>query len=411
MKKVSVLQTASKKIAVFVLTVMMTTVLCPALQAAEFSSWNEIADAMADVLEEAFVRYRSGDSASAKKTVDEAYFGYYEKLGFEKTVMAYISGAAAAKTEYQFSLIKKGMTGGAAEQDIAESIALLVGYLRADASQLDGKAESPWGVLLGSLLIILREGVEAIIILGAIIAYLVKSGNRKSTQSVYVGAVIALGASVVLAAAFSFFTGTGAGQNREILEGATMLLAVAVLFYVSNWMVSKSEAKVWSHYIEGKVQNSISKGSTFSLIFAAFLAVFREGAETILYYIAHLANTDSYRGMVWIGLGIGIVLLAVIFVLIRILSVRLPLKPFFLGTSILLFALSVTFIGSGIKALQTANLISVTPVPGIAAVDILGIYPTMETLIPQAALLVVTAMAFVFQIRRGKSKGGKKLAG
>jgi high-affinity iron transporter len=294
------------------------------------------------------------------------------------------------------------MTGEAPDLEVKESIAVLVGYLRVDANHLDGKSESPLGVLLGSLLIILREGVEAIIILGAIIAYLIKSGNKKSTKSVYSGAVIALGASVILAVVFSFFSGVVAGQNREILEGATMLLAVAVLFYVSNWMVSKSEAKAWSHFIEGKVQSSISKGSEFSLVFAAFLAVFREGAETILYYIAHVANTDNYINMVWLGLGIGIVLLAVIFVLIRLLSMRLPLKPFFLGTSILLFVMSVSFMGSGIKGLQAGNVVSVTPVPGIVAVDILGIYPTMETLIPQAVLLAVTVAAFIFQLRRGK---------
>jgi high-affinity iron transporter len=107
MKKVPVLETAKRKKAVFVLTAMMAAVFCTALPAAEFNSWNEIVDEMAEVLDEAFALYRSGDIANAKKTVDEAYFGYYEKLGFEKTVMAYISGAAAAKTEYQFSLIKK----------------------------------------------------------------------------------------------------------------------------------------------------------------------------------------------------------------------------------------------------------------------------------------------------------------
>jgi high-affinity iron transporter len=179
-----------------------------------------------------------------------------------------------------------------------------------------------------------------------------------------------------------------------------MLIAVVVLFYVSNWMVSKSEAEAWAGYIEGKVQASISRGSMFSLAFAAFLAVFREGAETILFYQALLAGTRDYISMIWAGLGIGIVALVVIYILIRVVSIRLPLKPFFLGTSILLFAMSITFVGNGIKELQEGNVVGVTQVSGIPSVDILGIYPTLETLIPQAVLLAATAATFIIQLRR-----------
>jgi high-affinity iron transporter len=262
--------------------------------------------------------------------------------------------------------------------------------------------ESALGVFLGSLLIILREGFEAIIIVGAIIAYLLKSGNKKSTPPVYWGSLIALGVSVVMAWILNRITSVTGGQNQEIIEGATMLLAVVVLFYVSNWMVSKAEAEAWSSYIEGKVQNSLARGSMFSLAFAAFLAVFREGAETILFYQALLANSRAYINMIWLGLGVGIVALVIIYILIRVLSIRLPLKPFFLGTSILLFVMSVTFVGNGIKELQEGNVIGVSPLPGMVSVDILGIYPTMETLIPQIAFLAITIVTFVIQIRRGK---------
>ncbi|GHU03581.1 iron transporter [Spirochaetia bacterium] len=388
--------------AVFALLAVFSALFCPAAHAVEYDSWNEIVDAMSAVCEEAYDVYLTGDRDAAKAKIDVAYYGFYEKLGFEKTVMAYVSGARAAQVEYQFSLIKRDMAAGAGDDAVREGINALEGYLRADANQLDGKTESPWGVLLGSLIIIVREGTEAIIILGAIVAYLLKSGNKKGTRQVYIGAVAALGASVVLALIFNIFTGIAAGQNQEIVEGATMLLAVAVLFYVSNWMVSKAEAKSWSGYIEGKVESSVSKGSMFSLAFAAFLAVFREGAETILFYQALLANTSSYINMIWFGLAIGLVILVAIYILIRLLSIRLPLKPFFLGTGILLFIMSISFTGSGIKELQEGNVIGVTPVPGIVSVDILGIYPTRETLIPQLVLLAVTAATIVIQIKRWK---------
>ncbi|MDR2375322.1 MAG: FTR1 family iron permease, partial [Treponema sp.] len=232
-----------------------------------------------------------------------------------------------------------------------------------------------------------------------------KSGNKKSTGPVYWGSLIALGVSVLMAWILNRITATVAGgQSQEIIEGATMLLAVVVLFYVSNWMVSKAEAEAWTSYIENKVQSSLARGSVFSLAFAAFLAVFREGAETILFYQALLAQTEAYINMIWLGLGIGVVMLVVIYILIRFLSIKLPLKPFFLGTSILLFVMSITFVGNGIKELQEGNVVSVSPIRGLGSVDILGIYPTLETLIPQIALLAVTTATFIIQIRRNARK-------
>jgi high-affinity iron transporter len=366
-------------------------------------SWTKTAEEMAAVLEKAQTLYGSGDSKGAKDQVDVAYFQFYEKVGFEKIVMSRISGARAAQVEYQFSAIKKAINGQAPREEVDAELDTLAGWLREDAAQLDGREESAALVFMGSLLIIVREGFEAILIVGAIIAYLLKSGNKKRTRPVYWGSVIALGVSVIMAWILNQITSVTGGQNQEIVEGATMLLAVVVLFYVSNWMVSKAEAEAWSGYIESKVQSSITRGSMFSLAFAAFLAVFREGAETILFYQALLASTQSYINMIWLGLGIGVIILVVIYILIRVLSIRLPLKPFFLGTSVLLFVMSITFVGNGVKELQEGNVVGVTPVSGVASVDILGIYPTMETLIPQAVLLALTVAAFVIQLRRSKA--------
>ncbi|MHB9291726.1 FTR1 family iron permease [Hollandina sp. SP2] len=367
-------------------------------------NWTKIAEEMAVCLDRAYELYLAGNAQGAKDAVDIAYFQYYEKAGFEKIVLTSISGARASTVEYQFSAAKKVITRGEPDALVKESLDLLTAYLREDAAALDSKAESALGVFLSSLLIILREGFEAIIIVGAIVAYLLKSGSKDKTRPVYIGSIIALAASVVMAWILNMITSTVAGgQSQEIIEGATMLLAVVVLFYVSNWMVSKSEAEAWTNYIAGKVQSSIDKGSMFSLAFAAFLAVFREGAETILFYQALLASTDAYTSMIWAGLGVGAVALVAVYILIRVLSIRLPLKPFFLGTSVLLFIMSITFVGNGIKELQEGNVIGVTPVAWIGSVDILGIYPTLETLIPQVVLLAVTVGTFVIQIRRTRA--------
>ncbi|MDR2144219.1 MAG: FTR1 family iron permease [Treponema sp.] len=368
---------------------------------AEARNWTKTAEEMAGILAGAYDKFRAGDAKGARDAVDVVYFQYYEKLGFEKIVMTRISGERASTVEYQFSTAKKTITRGD-DAEVKNSLDTLSRYIVEDAALLDSKVESALGVFIGSLLIILREGFEAIIIVGAIIAYLVKSGNKKNTRHVYWGSVVALGFSVVMAVILNAITSTAGGRNQEIIEGATMLLAVAVLFYVSNWMVSKAEAEAWSQYIEGKVQSSITKGSMFSLAFAAFLAVFREGAETILFYQALLAGNTNYVNMIWLGFGIGSAALVVVYILIRVLSLRLPLKPFFLGTSILLFVMSISFIGAGVKEFQEAGVIPATMLPFNFTVDILGIYPTVQTLVPQAALLAVTVIAFIFQLRKNR---------
>jgi high-affinity iron transporter len=320
--------------------------------------------------------------------------------------MSYISGSRATKVEYQFSIIKKAMTNKRPPEEVKAALTDLSRWLREDANQLDGTKETEWGVFLGALLIITREGFEAIIIVGAIIAYLIKSGNAEKTRAVYHGAFIALIASVLLAFALNNIASLG-GANQEIIEGVTMLIAVAVLFYVSNWMVSKAGAEAWSGYIKSKVEKSLGGGSLFSLAFAAFLAVFREGAETILFYQALMGTTKTYTNMIWAGLGVGCVLLVVIYAAIRFLSIKIPLKPFFIGTSALLAVMSLSFLGSGIKELQEGNVISVTPVGGFDSIDLLGIYPTMETLLPQAVLLAVTLITFGLQMRKMNALGNK----
>jgi high-affinity iron transporter len=378
---------------------------------AAYKSWNEMVDAMEAVLNESFDIFLAGNLEGARDKVDVAYYGFYEKEGFEKIVMSRIAGKRATKVEYQFSAVKKAILAKAPKDEVRKGLDLLIQLLREDANTLDGKKENRWTVFFEALLIITREGFEAIIIVGAIVAYLIKSGNKDKTRAVYWGSLIALAASVLMA----FILGVllrDSGENQELIEGFTMLLAVAVLFYVSNWMVSKAESQVWTSYIKDKVENSVTKGSVFSLAFAAFLAVFREGAETILFYQAVLAKTQTYFGMVWVGLGVGCVILVGVYIFIRILSIKLPLKPFFMGTSILLFIMSISFTGAGVKELQEGNLVSVTPVEGIASVELLGIYPTLETLIPQIILLAVTVILLFIQIRRwGKVRRESAAAG
>lgn len=366
---------------------------------AAHDTWGDVVDDMEAVLDGSYDTYVGGDARAAKDQVDEAYFGYYELLGFEKTVMAYVSGARASAVEYEFALTKKAMLAGDPDDEVREHLDTLIGMLREDAVALDGEEENATSTFLASLLIILREGAEAIIVVAAILAYLVKSGNRDKVRTVYAGVGLALAASVLLAVAVNALTGL-AGANQEIIEGATILVAVAMLIYVSSWILSKSSAQAWERYIAGKTQDSLSRGSLMSLAFVAFLAVFREGAETILFYQALLARGQTHMGAIWAGLGVGVVLLVVVYLLIRYLSIKIPLRPFFLATSLLLALMAFSFVGSGVKEFQEGNVLSVTPVSGVPSIDLLGVYPTAETLTAQAVVLALLIALFAAEFRR-----------
>ena len=385
-------------VAVALCAVAFCAVLPLSANAAErkkYADWNEIAGEMVVLLNESYEAYFRKDVNGAKQLVNDAYFGFYEKEGFERTVMAYISGKRGAHVEYQFPIIKEMMTKGAPNKEVRTSLDYLIKMLQEDANTLDGKEESAVGVFLAALAIILREGLEAILVIAAMAAYLTRSGNRAKVRTVYLSGGAAIAASIAAAFAMQkLFQVSGA--NQEIIEGVSMLLATVVLFFVSNWMFSKAEAEAWKDYIEGKVHSAVETGSGFALGAAAFLAVFREGAETILFYQAMLADVQTNVDMIWIGFGVGCVALVGVFAVVRYGSLKLPLKPFFIGTSILMYVMAIAFAGGGIKELQEGDVIGVTPVNHIPSIDILGVYPTVETLLPQVVLVLLALGSIVY---------------
>ena len=361
----------------------------------KYASWNAIVDEMDIILNDAYNIYFMKDSEAAKDRVNNAYFGFYEKHGVERAVMSYISGKRGTDTEYQFAKIKRLMSQGAPNKVVRTEIDVILKMLHEDANELDGKKESGWSVFFASFIIIFREGLEAILVIAAISAYLVRSDNKPMLKVVYLSSLFAVFASVLAAIALHTIVGLS-GANQEIMEGVAMLLATVVLFFISNWMLSKSESKAWKNYVEGKVQSAVSTGSSFALGFAAFLAVFREGAETIIFYQAMLADAKDHMDMVWYGLGVGTIVLTLVFIVIRFGSVKLPLKPFFICTSALMYLMAIAFAGGGVKELQEADIISVTPVDFVHSVEVLGIYPTVETLVPQLVMLVVVMLSIMY---------------
>ncbi|MCT6874809.1 FTR1 family iron permease [Frischella perrara] len=382
---------------IFVLILSSVFIFQTSAEAAKtkYESWNALIDEMDIILNQAYDAYFIKDVTGAKDLVNKAYFGFYEKHGIERAVMSYISGQRGTDTEYQFAKIKRLMTDNAPNKVVRTEIDTILKMLHEDANELDGKQDSGWGTFLAALIIILREGTEAILVIAAITAYLVRSGNKSYVKIVYWSSFAAVIASILAAIAIQVVFDIS-GANQEMIEGVAMLLATIVLFFVSNWMLSKSEAQAWKNYVEGKVKMAVATGSGVALGGAAFLSVFREGAETILFYQAMIADAKDHISMVFLGLGVGCLLLVAIFMIIRFGSLKLPLKAFFIGTSILMYLLAVVFAGGGIKELQEADIIPVTPVNYIRSIDLLGIYPTVETLVPQVFMLLVVVVSFIY---------------
>ncbi|MBR1780368.1 MAG: FTR1 family iron permease [Oscillospiraceae bacterium] len=415
------------------------------------TSWNynDQAIAIAGVAYHAIDLYEAGELEEAYEYAKATYWGYYEVSGFERNTMNYISGSRVSEVELAFTTlrksIKKDLGVDAARQAADDLVELLVtdgailspeGALNVTKSAdtetgTEAAAEetttevktgtsigSSVAVFLGSFAIILREGLEAILIVGAIIAYLIKSGNKKGVLPVYIGSALGVVFSFIMAGILNWLLARSAEyhMSQEVIEGIAALTAVVVLFWVSNWMVSKSESAAWTQYIEGQVASSSSRGSAFALAFTAWLAVFREGAEVILFYQPMLA--EDRPDMVWLGFGVGVAALVVVFLLIRFLSVKLPLKPFFMGTSILMAIMSISFLGAGIKELIEGAVfeeiefidlswVSNSPkwlswIPYNDTLDVLGIYPLVGTIVPQLILLAITVITFVMHLRRNK---------
>ncbi|MBR1859106.1 MAG: FTR1 family iron permease [Selenomonadaceae bacterium] len=370
--------------------------------------WQQLAAKIEQTIHEAMEIYKTGDGRAAKDKINDAYYGIYEKEGMEGALRVSVSAKAVGITEYQFYKVKKAMLAGDPIEQVQSEADVLIEmvYDNVEAMENAHGDEGGWASFLPAFLILIREGLEAILVLVAIIAYLRKSGNEKYLDTVYNAMIAAILASFVTAYLFaSIFESTAAGAGREILEGATALFAVIVLIGTSAWLGGKADSKVWKQYIQGMVDKSMTSGKAKALALAAFLAVYREGAEVILFYQALFNNTSTDVDMIWYGFGAGCIVIAILFFALQHGVLKIPLKPFFLFTSILMYLLAVSFAGSGIKELQEGGVLSQTPIETIPipTIDIIGVYPTYETFGLQMLLIVVGIAAYFYR-RQQQSK-------
>ena len=377
-------------------------------------AWTDLAVVLAGEFKEAADMYADGKVVTAEPKFRKAYSRYYGKSKFQENVAKSLGSARDAEIVDLYNKTKGMILNKESKPEVVASItdlSALISKTATDLTKRQGRAQW-WATVIASLLILLREGFEAILIVGAIIAYLRKSGNENNLGSVYKGSIIGILASIVMALILIGLTKFGfeSGQGQEVVEGVTMFIAVAVLFYTSNWMVSKASSKAWSNYIKGKVQTSVDSRSMFSLAFTCFLAVFREGAEVILFYQAMFSGSDGNGTVsaVLFGMLIAVVLLVFVYKAIILTGKRLPLKPFFLATSILMFVMVVAFVGGGISEFVDAGWILPKVVEGVPTISLLGVYPYAESLIAQgiaiAVILATLGIGYLLS-KRGEGKG------
>jgi high-affinity iron transporter len=342
---------------------------------------------------------RQLDSAVALRS-ERLVFGAYLTFEQVETDLRARNPGLTSRLEAEFGRLKARTAAAADPAELATlHHELLADLERAERIVSDRGSEA--NLFLQSFMLLLREGFEAILIVGALMTFLGKAGAAERRHEVARGAWLAVAASVVTAAIIELLFHFTPGQ-REALEGVTMLIAVAVLFYVSYWVLSKIEADRWNAFLKGKMQDALSSGSGLALASVAFLAVYREGFETILFYKALLSAAGTGDvGAVVAGIGVGGAGLLVLYVAISRYGMRLPMKPFFAVTGALLYYMAFVFAGQGIKDLQEAGLVGLTVLDGWPRWPQLGIYPTAQSLALQAVLLVLLVGGLVWtRLRR-----------
>jgi high-affinity iron transporter len=348
------------------------------------------------LLREASELYAKGDREKAYQKAVEAYLDGFEMA--EPTLIAK-DAALGRGIEAEFTQFRNAIRQGVPAEEIQKRRLEITAHLD-EARQMLAREDSFSGYysFVNSALIILREGLEAALILAAILAMLRVIGATQAARYIHLGWILALVAGGLTWVATQTIL-TFSGQHRESMEGFISVFAAVVLFYVGYWLHTKAEAKKWQAFIQEKVQDILSRKRIFALVGISFFAVYREAFEVVLFYQAlWLQNEHNHAAVIW-GFGAGLAALVVATFAILKLGLRIPLKYFFGATGTLLYIMAFIFAGNGIKELQAAGWVPSTPVDFPLQVPFLGIYPTAETLAAQGLMLLAFIATSIWMVR------------
>ncbi|MEG0384167.1 FTR1 family iron permease [Solibacillus cecembensis] len=252
-----------------------------------------------------------------------------------------------------------------------------------------------------SALILLREGLEALLIILALVSFLEMAGQKQMRKWIYVGAVAGIFLSAVAAVLMStIFNSATIDTNREVMEGYVGLLAAAMMIGVGVWLHSKSSVASWNRYISKRMGTAISSGSVLAMASVSFLSVFREGAETLVFYAGIAPKMETSQFV--LGIVIAFVILSVFAVMLFKASGKIPIHKFFAVATVLIYVLAFKIIGVSLHTLQLTSKIPTNIVDGLPVVSLIGFYPTMETMIGQAILLILVVITILYKKKQEK---------
>jgi high-affinity iron transporter len=345
---------------------------------------------------------------AAASALADVYFDTFEQI---EPALAGRDFSGVTRLETRFQDLRTQLGAGIPLRTARDELLRLYADIELACGPLRAGAASPAVLLTNAFIIVTREGVEALLIVSALLMYLIKSGQRERVRAIWGGIGLAVAATLVTWLGLQWVV-TRSGMAREFVEGVVALLAAAVLFYVSYWLISKAQAQRWQEFLNRQVARGAAAGSGLALAAAAFLAVYREGAETVLFFQALLADAGPQAmASVLAGIGLGMATLVAIYGALRFATFRMAIRPFFRVTGALLFALAVVFAGQGTRELQEAGVLQSAPLlteqfrwlldhaPQLHAVlGSLGVYPTTQSLAIQAVLLAGAAAALLVSL-------------
>jgi high-affinity iron transporter len=340
-------------------------------------------------LDASLAAYRGGDAARA---LDLAVSSYLDGFEPSEPALDAVDSASRQAVEGSYLRYRGALQSGRPVAEV-ESLAQALGVeLARVEEQLATGRIGPTAAFVGSLTILSREGLEAVLLVVALVTVVSRAGRRDALRWIHAGwiAALAAGAATWWAAGRLVVV---SGASREVVEGLSALFATAILFYVSYWLVSKVEAARWQAYLDGRMKTALSRGSLGMLAMVSFVAVYRECFETVLFYEALAAQAGPGGGRAIAGgIGAGAALLGALSLAIFRFGQRIPMRRFFAASSLLLYAFAIVLAGHGIAALQEAGWLPLTPLRFVR-IEWLGIYPTAQGLALQGALLLAALLA------------------
>ena len=351
--------------------------------------------------------FRSGDRATASAAALSAYLDGYELV--ENSVSA-VDPTLARQVETDMSAMRAAIGDSAATLSNVEKRATTALASLDDARRVLSETDlTPAVVYTSSLVILLREGLEAILILAAIAAFMIKTGRREALIYLHFGWVAALALGFVTWAVSTWLLEIN-GATREFTEGMTALFAAVILFYVGFWMHGKLNAQRWNKFLHENIGKALEGGTLWTLTLVSFIAVYREVFETVLFYQALWTQTGTAgQTMVFVGAGTAAALLVLCAWLIFKLGVRLPLRQFFGASAAVMILLSIVFAGKGVAALQEAGKLPTDAIAFVPRIEMLGIFPNWESLGLQLALVAI-AVGLILQSKFSGSGPGRMSA-